>query len=248
MTDDLYYDTGELEATLHKELIMVSNLQALLLEPEMTKALGIIGLITQDFLSERFPSTSELLSSSWVPTTLDLQAALLPQELYDCMRHAYAIRKRPLPSRQQMRCSKIQHGHVLYQPFSISRGNSGVLFEYPGQADRVCAGRIESIFFSPDTPDLQHQICLVIRAFKPLSSQDRSHDPYHSHPIVGESGYALARMYYDELDLVNAYILQPQDIISHIATCPYSDKQQVLTAPSVVVLSLDLVSVNLQSV
>lgn len=131
---------------------MVANLQALLLKPSISEALGVTGPIIHDFLSARFPGTSELLSTTWVPSIYDLHPVLLNQELWDCMHLASTSRNQPAPARQQMRCSKIQHGHVIYQPFTIATGNSGILFEYLGETDRAYAGRIESIFVSPKIP------------------------------------------------------------------------------------------------
>lgn len=80
-----------------------------------------------------------------------------------------------------------------------------------------------------------------MRALKPLSHQDLQLDPYYSHPTLGETGYAIARLYYNELDLTTAYVLEPKDVISHIATCPYNDDRGLFSAPCVVILSLDLV-------
>lgn len=230
--------SGELETTLHKELIMVANLQSLLVEPALSKALGVVGSVAQDFLSSRFPGVSELLSDTWVPTTDGTEQMILNSELYECMRHVLQSRGHPPPAPRQIPCSKIQHGRVIYQPFSIASGNSNILFEYPGSPNKLYAGRIESIFLG--SKDNQ-QLTLVARVFKPLRAEDLLNDPYHSHPLIGASGYALARMYYDELDLTTAYILEPKDIVAHVATYKYKDEEKKFSAPCVVILSLDLV-------
>jgi hypothetical protein len=221
---------------------MVSNLEALLHEPTISASLGAVGSITQEFLASRFSGTPELLCDSWVPTPTRKDAVLLEQDLYDCMARAFASRNQPPPNGRQVPCSRIQHGHLTYQPFSLSAGNSNVLFEYPGSHNRLYAGQIESIYFTPsDTGAATRQITLVARVLKPLNELDLQRDPYHSHPLIGRAGYALARLYYDELDYEHAYILEPKHIIGHMATCRFNDENKVFSAPCVTVLSLDLV-------
>jgi hypothetical protein len=154
---------GKLETTLHKELILVSNLQALLLEPSISTALGEVGSVTQDFLASRFPGTSELLCDSWVPTANSANPVPLGDELYDCILRAFLLCQKPKPARHQLPCSKIQYGHLIYQPRSFSAGNSNIVFEYPGIQNRLFAGQIKSIFLTPSNANCGPGIILVVR-------------------------------------------------------------------------------------
>ncbi|KAG9126562.1 hypothetical protein FRC07_002972 [Ceratobasidium sp. 392] len=126
------------------------------------------------------------------------------------------------------------------QPFRLDDA-AHILFRSIA-SDSPIHGRIESILEEPrsavptgSTP----RITLLVRRFKPLNSADHFLDPYGQHPVIGIRGYQIAQLCYREF-LPTAFIIEPRDIVCHIATCDYHDADLKFLTPCVVVISLDL--------
>ncbi|KAG8794485.1 hypothetical protein FRC12_024091 [Ceratobasidium sp. 428] len=108
-------------------------------------------------------------------------------------------------------------------------------------SDSPIHGQIESILEEPRgavPTDSTPRITLLVRCFKPLNLADQFLDPFGQHPLIGIRGYQIAQLHYQEL-LPTAFIIEPRDIVCHIATCDYHDADHKLSAPCVVVISLD---------
>ncbi|KAG9076777.1 hypothetical protein FS749_011398 [Ceratobasidium sp. UAMH 11750] len=80
---------------------------------------------------------------------------------------------------------------------------------------------------------------IIVRAFQPLDGEDALHDPYFNNSIIGGSGADIARLYYDSLE-DETHLIEPRDLVSHIAICPYTDLEKTLSRSAIIILSLDL--------
>ncbi|KAG8720110.1 hypothetical protein FRC09_010104 [Ceratobasidium sp. 395] len=121
---------------------------------------------------------------------------------------------------------------------NFKRGDSHILFRTRG-ARTPLPGRIESILVEKSyggTP----RITILAREFPPLSPADRFYDPYSQHPIAGSNGYGYAELRYRELN-PKSFILQPSDLICHLALYNFRDAEEKLSAPCVAAMSFDTV-------
>ncbi|KAG8794064.1 hypothetical protein FRC12_000660 [Ceratobasidium sp. 428] len=231
---------GELEYTLHKEFIAASNLQALLQQPQIASAIGDVGEAVSDYLEARHPAHTGVYAKGW-NVTHPSTVSLLNDEVYDPLVRFCSDRQAHPPTRRQFMCTKVQNGHVVYQPESVSLGNSQILFEVP-ETQEWAAGRIESIILQSDQTGSPHppQLQFLVRRFKLLSAEDRIHDPYWSNSIIGANGSKTAAMFYDELESGLPTFLQAKDIAAHVVTYQYHDARKELSAPCIAVLSFNL--------
>ncbi|KAG9090717.1 hypothetical protein FRC06_000911 [Ceratobasidium sp. 370] len=142
-------------------------------------------------------------------------------------------------SRRMHVCEQLGRGHVVYQPFRESRNNSGILFR-PRSATAAVPGRIDAILQEPNEGDSQGRIILLVRKFNPLTPQDAAKDPYQNHSIVGASRFDTMSLFYDAVDSDRAHIIEPNDVVSHIAVCGFDSPTGTMSAPCVVIVNLDM--------
>ncbi|QRV96139.1 Transposase family Tnp2 protein [Ceratobasidium sp. AG-Ba] len=233
--------SGELEQTLHRELIMAANVKALLESSNFSDVLQPYAGIIGEFLQQRYPGSEQPSSQGW-HTKRRGEAINIDPETYGMLSFwAKSNGTRPF-TRHLHVCELLRRGNVVYQPFKTSRANSCIQFLRPGNTAAV-PGRIEAILQEPNNavqaPNLP-RILVLARAFNPLSEQDAKNDPYHNNSIVGSQGFRIMRMFYDSVDVQQVYILEPKDIVSHVAICGFFDSERKMSAPCSVILDLDL--------
>lgn len=215
---------------------MASRLKGMIDQKSFIKPLGEFGLSVQEFLEEYIPNHK---TESW-QTTHSASPKQLDNNVYASLNSWVLQQSVHSLSSTVFTCRNIRIGSVIYTPFSESAGNSCVLFEVPASSD-IVPGRIDFILQEGGVPAPRiPRILLVVRAFRRLSTQDSFRDPYLNHPIIGKEGANLARLYYDDVE-DESYILEPRDLISHVAVCSFSDPEITMTRKTVVILSLDLV-------
>jgi hypothetical protein len=106
-------------------------------------------------------------------------------------------------------------------------------------------GRIDTISEEPSAavPILgTPRIILVVQAWRLLNEKGKQLDPYSNHPLVGAARFGIMALYYDEVDSQSAYIIEPNDIVSHVAVTKYTDPSGDLSAHCVVLVDLNMVS------
>ncbi|KDN36453.1 hypothetical protein RSAG8_10845, partial [Rhizoctonia solani AG-8 WAC10335] len=220
---------GDLEVTIHREFIMATRLKGLVEQDSFSSGLGQFGDIAQKYLGGKIPGR---VRSGWTthriasPTTSDSDISLI-------LNTWATSQGMPSSPSQVYTCSSIQQGNVFYAPFTHSAGDSCVLVCHPSIVGPH-PGRIDTIVEDPQNS----RILLLIRPFLPLSADDSRFDPYQAHPLVGQDGAAIARLYYDEV-ASSAMVIEPKDIVAHVAVCNYYDSR--ISRGLVAVLSLDLV-------
>ncbi|CAE6425148.1 unnamed protein product [Rhizoctonia solani] len=230
---------GELEYTFHKEFALASNLEARLIEPAVREALGEVGSLIQDYFNTRHPDNSGHFADGW-EYTHPSTTSILSEEVRTLLADFCRSRGLRTPTRRQFICTKMTNGHLVYQPEANAIGNSQILFDVPGTATRT-AGRIEAICVQTEEVGSQTpQVLLLLRPFKPLNSIDNPLDIYSSHPLIGARGARIAAMFYEATSPGLPIVIQPKDIVAHIATCRYRDNSRRFTAPCIVAISLDL--------
>ncbi|KAG8717598.1 hypothetical protein FRC08_007123 [Ceratobasidium sp. 394] len=126
----------------------------------------------------------------------------------------------------------------LLEPYADVIGN--FLDSRPRGIFTAVPGRIEAILQEPDCVDGGARIIVLARAFTPLSVKDAANDPYGNHPIVGATHMNIMGLFYDSIDLNRVHIIEPEDIVSHIAVCGFTDPHGTMSAPCVVILDLDM--------
>lgn len=224
---------------MHREFIMASRLKALMEQPTFTQSIDEFSSVVQGFLRGRFPSLEQ--DSTWrsVHNNKSTTPSSNIRELLD----SWTTECGTSPfSAALFLCSRIQLGNLLFTTSGDSLGDSFVLFS-PPSSSTIIAGRIDNIYQEcrhTESRASQPRIALFVHAFKPLDARDSQHDPYGSHPLIGRTGARMAQLYYDELD-PEVYIIEPRHLISHTAVCSYTDLENTISKPCVVVLSLDLV-------
>ncbi|KAG8699824.1 hypothetical protein FRC08_005087 [Ceratobasidium sp. 394] len=232
---------GELEQTLHRELIMAANLKAMIEKWNFSQILDPYAEIIGDILDKRYPGAQQVSSTSWHakhndnPMIMD-EATFNVLSTWARNNHIQAF------TRRLHICEQLRRGHVVHQPFTQSRNNSGVLFR-PRGTTRAVPGRIEAILQEPD--DVmgvlpQPRIIVLARTFNPLTPDDAIKDPYRNNPIVGASRFNIMSLFYDVLDESHMHIIEPGDIVSHIAVCSFADPARIMLEPCVVIVDLDM--------
>ncbi|KAF8686600.1 hypothetical protein RHS04_00032 [Rhizoctonia solani] len=221
---------GDLELTIHREFIMAARLKGLVEQDSFRSGLGQFGNIVQKYLGGRFPGR---LGSGWKTSRIVCSTAV-DSDITLILNTWATLHNMPCFPRQVYPCSTIQQGNVVYAPYTHSAGDSCVLFCHPSIVGPQ-PGRIDTIIEDPDNS----RILLLVRPFVPLSNDNSVFDPYWAHPLIGEKGAGIARLYYDQVSLT-ALVIEPKDMVAHVAVCSYYDSR--ISQAQVVVLSLDLVS------
>jgi hypothetical protein len=223
---------------------MASNLKALIEQRDLSGDLASFGGVIDNFLQHRYSGGDRSSSTCW-RTDHDGKPINLDDRTYNALRKwASGNFIRPF-TRNLFACTKLKRGNVIYQPFSEGSGDSCVLFRPRGSTVPI-RGRIDTILEEPSVavPILgMPRIILVVRAWTPLNEKDKKLDPYSNHPLVGEARFGIMALYYDEVDSQSAYIIEPNDVISHVAVTKYADPSGHLSAHCVVLVDLDMVSV-----
>ncbi|KAG8791821.1 hypothetical protein FRC12_008059 [Ceratobasidium sp. 428] len=217
---------------------MAANLSAMINKRNFSETLGPLADIIGKFLDKRYSSSGQQLLVAWStkhkgnPMTLD-------RATHDALsRWASNNQTRGFACRLYV-CDQLSCGHVVYQPFTEARNNSGILFR-PCGVFTVVAGRVEAVL--QESSDVGAP-CIIVLAhnFVPLSVEDAAQDPYRNHPVVSIAHLNIMHLYYDTVDLENMHIIEPEDIVSHIAVCSFADPHHTISAPSAVVVDLYMV-------
>jgi hypothetical protein len=235
---------GDLEQTLHREFVMASRLKGMLECSSFVEPLEEFGDVVKDFLQQHIPSQ---VQQTWQTTHSD-SPTTVHASVYEALGSWSNARSTRGFPRSLFICTKITYGNVVYTPYTSSNGNGCVVFSGPTLSPTLLPGRIEFILKEPENLVTgKPRIILLVRAFRPLANEDSLHDPYFNHPIIGARGASIARLYYDELE-TDTHLIEPRDLVSHVAVCPYVDPEGTLAQSAIVVLSLDLVSLELRQI
>lgn len=127
---------------------------------------------------------------------------------------------------------KIRIKGVSYATTNKAHRDSLVLFR--DNSDHNGAGQIVQIFLHShpgSNGDLVQDYFLVVRPFRPLSSDEMKDDPYLKFPLLD------VRLYHQEL--LAPLVIKASDVVSHVACCPY--RNSVPHSKFQVVLSLNRV-------
>lgn len=188
------------------------------------------GVLAKDIPSEhRDPTTSR-----WTVETVGKSSVLLANEDYDKI---VALVSYDPPLRKAVwRCRLAQLGSVRYQPSTVSRNNSRVLFRSKHGIRYVAV--IDAIY--KEVPDAagEGRILARLKKYKTLSTSDAAKDPYGNHPILGRVGYDICRLYRDCL-AEDSDVVPIEWILTHCCTCPLSDGSY--ESPVIVSVALDRV-------
>ncbi|KAG8701230.1 hypothetical protein FRC09_005489 [Ceratobasidium sp. 395] len=233
--------SGELEQTLHRELIMAANLKAMMERWNFFDILQPYGEIISDFLQSRYAGSELPSSTGWhtkhagAPLNVDL-------DTYASL-SSWATSRGITPFTRRLHvCQQLRRGNVVYQSFRDSRGNSNISFRPRGVTAPV-PGRIDVILQELDQATVGAQnprILVLARTFDALTEGDAAMDPYRNHPIVGKFRFRIMQLYYDTVDINQVHIIEPDDIVSHVAVAKYVDSTNTLSAPCSVIVDLDL--------
>ncbi|KDN33769.1 hypothetical protein RSAG8_13144, partial [Rhizoctonia solani AG-8 WAC10335] len=71
---------GELEPTIHREIITASNLQALLTQSEVMDAIAQVGETVQEYLDHHYPTHTGIYSNGWVVSHPEAPTAIRPTQ------------------------------------------------------------------------------------------------------------------------------------------------------------------------
>ncbi|KEP48257.1 transposase family Tnp2 protein [Rhizoctonia solani 123E] len=229
---------GDLELTLHREFVMGSRLKGLFECEGFTTPLDEFGEVVQEFLQKHIPSQSK---QTW-KATHPSEPTFVSDSVYDALQawsHSWSA---PALPRRLYICSRIRLANVTYAPYTTSKGDSRILFNPPGQnIVALLPGQIEFILKEPEGATGESRIVLLVRPFQSLTAEDSLHDLYANHPLIGSAGAGFAQLYYEEM-ANETYLIEPRNLVSHIATCPFTDPETTISRKALVILSLDLVS------
>ncbi|QRV74636.1 Transposase family Tnp2 protein [Ceratobasidium sp. AG-Ba] len=215
---------GDLEFTLHREFIMAARLKGMLEQRSFSDSLEEFGDVVKSFMQQHVPSQSNY---RW-ETARSRERVSESSPIYRLLLAWSTAHGTPILSQNLFSCTNMRLGNVVKEPLP---------------------GRIENIVEDPSAQDStgNPRIILIIRPFSPLSSHDSVHDPYLSNPIIGRSGAQIARLFYNSSSN-NVDLVEPGDLISHVAVCQYVDSgacnqnpNRPLAQECIVVLSLDLI-------
>lgn len=181
----------------------------------------------------------------WVVTPADraTTVSLLPSNLLAALA-ASGIQPPPKPA--QVLCDTMKQSNMKFSIGSKSSRDSQISYRVNGGGLRL--GRIFQILCEPnDAQGLNHPSCegriiVVIEQYRPLSEEDRKKDLFWNHPIIGQEGYRLFQLAYDQfvskLDVVHA-----SDIVGHISRCTLDQgKPDVFERAVIVTVQMDRVS------
>ncbi|KAG9091915.1 hypothetical protein FS749_016143 [Ceratobasidium sp. UAMH 11750] len=216
---------------------MASRLKGMLEYGNFKKSLEEFGEVTQKFLQQYVPGQAP---QHW-QAKHGISPTLMSDPVHNTLSNWSNARLLPGFPKSLFVCSSISLGNVIYAPYTLSHGNGCVLFSSPTHGLRP--GRIKFILQEPEIPTVagRHRIMLIVRAFQLLNDNDVLCDPYFNNPVIGGSGAGLARLYYDSLE-DETHLIEPRDLVCHIAICLYADPEQTISRSAIVILSLDLVS------
>lgn len=226
---------------------MAANLKSLLDQQLLGDVLAPFTHIVGDFLQNRYPGSERPGSASWKTYHDNRPFPLDPPTFDALLSWAKSNHIRPF-TRHLFICTKLRRGNVIYQPCKESLGNGSILFQPRGTTSPI-PGRIDLILQEPDDAIAvfaQPRIILLVRAFAPLNTADEAQDPYGNHPLVSRARFGIMGLFYNAIDNRTAYIIEPGDIVSHVSVTTFNDPGRRMSAPCIVVLDLDLVSISAQ--
>lgn len=222
---------------------MSSNLKAMIEQQNFDDVLRPYGDIIGNFLQSRYPGSDRLSSTTWLTKHRGSPIAL-DNATYVALCSWTHLNRSCCYTRHLLICMKLSRGNIVYQPFTESSGNSHILFRPRGSTVPI-PGRIELILQEPNEAIgilNQARIVLLARAFQELSPKNREQDPYATNAIVGRSRFGIMGLYYEAVDEKVAHIIEPDDVVSHIAVSKFEDTVTKMSAPCIVVVDLDMVS------
>jgi hypothetical protein len=238
--------TGELELTFLRSFCRGGNLKALLSREDMPNNLkDIMPIVEEHFGPQSQRTLTEDLfgvlgdpplwdsKQAEVPLSDDVYSALLQRlnasgssgrqsfRRYD----QYRGRGHLLARLAQTR-NKLTEGGVVYTSANSHRGDSLIMFTpFPGLKAR--AGQIKDIFVHQrrglGDAVVDTEAFLVVQTFKALGQQE--YDPYRPFPLLD------VQLYYNDLS-PGLTVIKPCDILSHVASCPYGLRKQVILSLS----------------
>ncbi|QRV74466.1 Transposase family Tnp2 protein [Ceratobasidium sp. AG-Ba] len=233
--------TGEFEQTLHKELIMAANLKGMVEQWNFSDVLKPYSEILGEFLQTRYPGSERPSSAGWY-TRHHGEPMSVDAETYSSLcGWAQSTGTRKFTRRLHV-CQQLRRGNVVYQSFKDAKGNSCIRFRPQGSITAV-PGRIKTILQEDSasvSPPNQPRIIVLTRSFDDLTPEDAANDPYRNNPIMGLSHFRIVQLCYDTINTQRVHIIQPDDIVSHVAVCKFADPDGTMSSPCSIILNLDL--------
>ncbi|KAG8686603.1 hypothetical protein FRC11_008699 [Ceratobasidium sp. 423] len=117
---------GELEQTLHREVIMAANLKSSLRNTPLPAELASFSGAIEKFLGDRYPSNTPV-SSTWHVSHSD-DPIILDPDTYTALTNWCRQNQKKKFSRHLYLCSKIWCGNLVYQPYENSSANAFIAF------------------------------------------------------------------------------------------------------------------------
>ncbi|KAG8697518.1 hypothetical protein FRC08_006479 [Ceratobasidium sp. 394] len=228
---------GNLELTLHREFMIASHLKGMVEQPDFTQLLQEFSQIVEEFLQQRMPSGDK---HTW-QTSHGRNPLPVPDPLYRQLSAWSEAHHATMFPQSLFYCTSMRLGNVVYAPHASSGGNSCVIFSTVDE--QILPGQIEHILEEPArAPTSRPHIILVVHTFQPLSLEDSLCNPYLNNGIIGQSGAGLVRLYYNETTN-NIYLIEPRNLVAHMAVCQYNDPGVdgwKMSHDCIIVVSLDL--------
>ena len=221
-----------MEVAIFNRFCMASNLRSLMLQPAHSQLANEFAPFIHTFIStpnRGGMARSSTLSKSradWdaVPLNDKKEVITLDDVIYAGLK-TWSERNANLPpiGRRVILCKSIRKHGVAYSTADISKGDCQIAFKLSTNALPL-AGRIVSILEEAPAldQDYKSRIFIMVYPYQQLSQQEQTIDIYAQNPVVGDAGLALCRLYKNSFE-AKPIILTPDDLISNIATCLFSD-------------------------
>lgn len=221
--------------------------------PNLPSDLAGLGDIVSDHLSSsafgglaRDTSFGNYNNHHWQPIPADPSddGTTFPHDLFEILKNT--VPGTP-PSHRLIPCLTMVKSGMKFSVGSRSAHDSQIC--YKGPTGTFEFGRINSIMV--ENADGQTgpavrwgRIFLIVEQYETLDPRDAANDPFRSHPLVGDTGYNLARILYDSF-VDRPRVIEALNIVGHIARCslekglPFHYRK-----PAFVAVQLDRVSLQ----
>lgn len=241
---------GDLEVTIMNTFSAASHLKGEVL-PNLPSDLAEMRGIVQEHLSSsafgglaRDTTAGHFNNQQWLPIPADPSdnGSHFPADLFQILKKG--VSGTP-PSRRLIPCHSMTKSGMVFSTGSKSARDSQICYRRPSGDFEF--GRINSILVEGGDqiqPALRSpgRIFLLVEQYEPLHAEDATKDPFRSHPLVGDKGYNLVRILYDNfIDQIS--VIEAADVVGHIARCSLDEGVPFRYAkPAFVAAQLDRVS------
>lgn len=196
--------------------------------PNLPPELAELGEVVSDHLSlsafgglARDTTSGHFNTPHWIPIPANPSddGSDFPNDLFEVVKNAFPGTP---PSRRLVPCLTMVKSGMKFSVGSKSARDSQIC--YKGPAGDFEFGRINTIIVesgnSHTRPELRRwgRIFLLVEQYEHMDSADTNKDPFRSHPLVGDTGYNLARILYDNF-ADHLRVIEASAIVGHIARC-----------------------------